>query len=644
MGRDAHGQPLRPLLQRRRAGSPSAWKRSWPSPAPRTRCWSSTTAPPTTWRPSPAATARDFDFSLTPATWAWPSPATPPSAPARGRSWPPSTPTCGPPPPGSPGSWRDSPPPVSPPWGAPGGAESVHACRTAGARRTWRSTPATSPSATPRCSRAPTSPCDATWCGPSAATTSSSAPTTRTQIYSTASWPGATSAATSRAPWPTTCAGTARRASCARTGAGCAPRSSARGPTAAQSEPGPEGRGQRRLRPAGPVAGPLRRRPGGGLPLPARPARLPRRRPRPRRPEGSRSGGRGGRRPLRRQRPGLARGGPSGPARPLPRPRRACGGDLAYLSWWGPALEGIAGGPDRRTTRARSLSRRAERRGGPPPGLVAGDRGLPPAPRRRRGLAPGAADAPSASGQSGPGGPGPGQRARAGRRRPGRAGPHPARRRRTGGEHPLGPPGAAARPPPAPLPAPARPPAARSSPREVGRLRRPDRRETRAPAPAVQVETVEGHRLGWMAPGLLQQSLLAGAVVLWGDGAVLGAIPCLAPGTPRSPPGPRRGQGGRPRPRRRAGPPGRLPRRRGLAPRPPGLLPLARRSRRAPCAASGRRPRLPPDATAERFVSLAGDLVTRWLFTWEGAAPSAGRASPASSPCAPPGAPVPWSG
>ena len=95
MGRDALGQPLRPCY------NGAAWL---------AECLEALLAQS---RPADevlvvddgstddsAAIARSYgprSASLTPATWAWPSPATPPSAPARGRSWPPSTPTCGPP-------------------------------------------------------------------------------------------------------------------------------------------------------------------------------------------------------------------------------------------------------------------------------------------------------------------------------------------------------------------------------------------------------------------------------------------------------------------------------------------------------------------------------------------------------------------
>ena len=137
-------------------------------------------------------------------------------------------------------------------------------------------------------------------------------------------------------------------------------------------------------------------------------------------------------------------------------------------------------------------------------------------------------------------------------------------------------------------------------------------------APATQVETVEGHRLGWMAPCLLQQSLLAGAVVLWGDGAVLGAIPSWPP--------------------ERLDPRLALSEASGAAcdlgagwarlavSRAAGALLLIRRAYspwHTGRAAAVRRlwpeASLPPDSTAERFVSLAGDLVTRWLFAWNGA-------------------------
>ena len=106
---------------------------------------------------------------------------------------------------------------------------------TPGGPRTWRNTPATSRCATRPCCPERTWPCDRTWCARSAATTSRSAPTTRTPTCSTACRPPATSPATSRAPWPTTSAATTPRACCARTGAGCVRRSSARAPSATRT-------------------------------------------------------------------------------------------------------------------------------------------------------------------------------------------------------------------------------------------------------------------------------------------------------------------------------------------------------------------------------------------------------------------------
>ncbi|MDQ3702940.1 MAG: glycosyltransferase family 2 protein, partial [Chloroflexota bacterium] len=46
---------------------------------------------------------------------------------------------------------------------------------------------------------------------------------------------------------------------------------------------------------------------------------------------------------------------------------------------------------------------------------------------------------------------------------------------------------------------------------------------------AVMLEVVQAHRLGWLRPSILQQSLLAGAIVLWGDADVLRVIPSWPP-------------------------------------------------------------------------------------------------------------------
>ncbi|MGH2351058.1 MAG: hypothetical protein ACRDJN_05530, partial [Chloroflexota bacterium] len=45
----------------------------------------------------------------------------------------------------------------------------------------------------------------------------------------------------------------------------------------------------------------------------------------------------------------------------------------------------------------------------------------------------------------------------------------------------------------------------------------------------LELAVVEAHRLGWLPPSVFQQSLLAGAVLLWGDPATLGAIPGWRP-------------------------------------------------------------------------------------------------------------------
>lgn len=52
---------------------------------------------------------------------------------------------------------------------------------------------------------------------------------------------------------------------------------------------------------------------------------------------------------------------------------------------------------------------------------------------------------------------------------------------------------------------------------------------TRCGGLPVMLEVVEAHRLGWLRPSILQQSLLAGAVVLWGDTAVLRVVPSWPP-------------------------------------------------------------------------------------------------------------------
>jgi hypothetical protein len=134
------------------------------------------------------------------------------------------------------------------------------------------------------------------------------------------------------------------------------------------------------------------------------------------------------------------------------------------------------------------------------------------------------------------------------------------------------------------------------------------------------LDTVEAHRLGWMPPSLRQQSLLTGAVVLWGDEAVLGAIPSWPPGSLD--------------PRlalaevERAGADLVAGKARLAVSRSAGALLLARRAY-TPWHA-GREDVLrrvwpeaprPGDVTAARFVERARELVVDWLFTWEGDGP-----------------------
>ena len=136
-----------------------------------------------------------------------------------------------------------------------------------------------------------------------------------------------------------------------------------------------------------------------------------------------------------------------------------------------------------------------------------------------------------------------------------------------------------------------------------------------------QLRLVEAHRLGWLPPSVCQQSLLAGAILLWGDAAALRVIPNWRPD--------------------------QLDPRLALdeqddaeadlaagwsalaAYRAAGALLIARRryeprfDRRATALRlawpeAPPLPRMPAAEEANTFVATARRLLHDWLFTWEG--------------------------
>jgi hypothetical protein len=141
----------------------------------------------------------------------------------------------------------------------------------------------------------------------------------------------------------------------------------------------------------------------------------------------------------------------------------------------------------------------------------------------------------------------------------------------------------------------------------------------------VRLRSIPGHRLGWLPPSPLQQSLLAGAVVVWSESAaagaaVLGAVPRLHPS--------------RVDPREAgdevaaAGADLAAGRARLAVARAGGALLIARRAytpwySRLAGALQTAWPEAPEpgETTAERYVDLARRLITDWLFTWERSGP-----------------------
>jgi len=142
--------------------------------------------------------------------------------------------------------------------------------------------------------------------------------------------------------------------------------------------------------------------------------------------------------------------------------------------------------------------------------------------------------------------------------------------------------------------------------------------------PRVELALLEAHGLGWLRPSILQQSLRAGAVLLWGDPAALAVVPDWPPGRldPRLALDEQAGA-------ERDLAAGRL----GLAVyRSAGALLIARRRyepwfhRRLAALHEVwlEVPPLPPNpeqAPATHFVTNAGVALHDWLFTWEGAGP-----------------------
>jgi hypothetical protein len=142
------------------------------------------------------------------------------------------------------------------------------------------------------------------------------------------------------------------------------------------------------------------------------------------------------------------------------------------------------------------------------------------------------------------------------------------------------------------------------------------------PAARVQLAIVEAHQLGWLSPSIFQQSLLAGAVLLWGDPATVRVIPSWRPDQldPRLALDEQVGAEAD----LAAGWPALA------AQRAAGALLLARRrfeprfDRRVAALRDAwpEAPALPAASGAqenEAFVASARRLLHDWLFTWEGA-------------------------
>jgi hypothetical protein len=134
----------------------------------------------------------------------------------------------------------------------------------------------------------------------------------------------------------------------------------------------------------------------------------------------------------------------------------------------------------------------------------------------------------------------------------------------------------------------------------------------------IHLDAIASYRVGWLPPGTLQQSLLAGSQAAWGDAAALDVVPRWRPDQldPRLALDDQAGAEAD----LAAGWPDYA------ALRAVGALLIARRAYRP--ALAGRPealrrawPEAPsPDAEpADRFVARARELLVDWLFTWEGA-------------------------
>jgi hypothetical protein len=144
----------------------------------------------------------------------------------------------------------------------------------------------------------------------------------------------------------------------------------------------------------------------------------------------------------------------------------------------------------------------------------------------------------------------------------------------------------------------------------------------RTGAGRVRVGGIESYRLGWLRPGVLQQSLAAGCRLLWGDPAVACAIPRQP--SDRLDPRLALDEQGVAEAELAAGW-GQY-----AALVAAGALLIARGAYRTSlneraATLSAVWPEAPPvgDTPPERFVARARELLTDWLFTWEGTGPGA---------------------
>jgi hypothetical protein len=139
----------------------------------------------------------------------------------------------------------------------------------------------------------------------------------------------------------------------------------------------------------------------------------------------------------------------------------------------------------------------------------------------------------------------------------------------------------------------------------------------RWPGSRVRLEAVESYRIGWLPPGVLQQSLAAGARLLWGDAAAREVVPRWRPDQldPRLALDEQAGA--------EADLAAGWPELAAL--RAAGALLIARRAYRPTLAGRAGAlaeswPEAPPLGSVPPavFVARARALIVDWLFTWEG--------------------------